>query len=234
LSRVHSVLRNNLLEHLQHNRQVASLRLAQQQMRVLGHNDKSSQVESVPTTYSFQRDNESVARQTASKQRRAAVTTERNEMKVTSLLISLKSPGHEIEITSWCQVSAVTDEHWHDQKHKAHKSCGRWGLKAPPPRKEREEGRAPVFGVVKAWASPPGSAPTPGWFARGEILRAFSAAFRPPFSVAVASLHLYLLIRYSWRYPTETSKVRSQHRLRREPKERLEFVAPRASSVCQQ
>jgi hypothetical protein len=42
---------------------------------------------------------------------------------------------------------------------------------------------------------------------------------------------VYLLIRYSWCYPTETSKVHSQHRLRREPKGRLEFVAPRASST---
>jgi len=115
-------LRNNLLEHLQHNRQVASLRLAQQQMHVLGHNHKSGQVESVPTTYSFQRDNECVACSLASQQRRAAITTERNEMNVTSLLVSPKSPWHEVEITSWRQVSAVTDEH---RKYKVHKSCGR-------------------------------------------------------------------------------------------------------------
>ena len=60
-------LRNNLLEHLQHDRQPASFRLAQQQMHVLGHNDKSNQIESVPTTYPFQRDNECVARQPASR-----------------------------------------------------------------------------------------------------------------------------------------------------------------------
>src|SRR5579864_1254622 len=118
-------LRHNLLEHLQRNRQVASLRLAQQQVHVLGHHDKSSQVESVPTTYSFQGDNECVARRPASEQRRAAVTTERDEMKVTSLLESLQSPWHEIDVTSWCQVSAVTDEH---RKYKVHKSCVRGGL----------------------------------------------------------------------------------------------------------
>src|SRR5579864_2352790 len=118
-------LRHNLLEHLQRNRQVASLRLAQQQVHVLGHHDKSSQVESVPTAYSFQGSDECVARRPASQQRHAAITTERNEMKVTSLLVSFQSPWHEVEITSWCQVTAVTHEH---RKYKVDKSCVRRGL----------------------------------------------------------------------------------------------------------
>jgi hypothetical protein len=71
---------------------------------MLGYNDKSNQVESVPTTYFFQRDNEGVARQPASQQRHAAITTERNEMHVTSLLVSLQSPWHGDKITCSCKL----------------------------------------------------------------------------------------------------------------------------------
>jgi hypothetical protein len=73
-------------------------------MHMIGHNDKSNQVESVPTAYSLQRDNERVARQPASKQRHTAITTERNEVNVTSLLVSFQSPGHENEFASWREI----------------------------------------------------------------------------------------------------------------------------------
>jgi hypothetical protein len=68
------------------------------------HNDKSNQIESVPTTYSFQRDNECVARPLASQQWHAAMTAERNEVNVTSLLVSRQSPRHGDESSCSCKV----------------------------------------------------------------------------------------------------------------------------------
>jgi hypothetical protein len=82
-------LRDHLLEHLQGYGQVASLRFAQEQVHVFGHDDKSCYIEPVPAAYSFQHDNECVSRLCAFQQWSAAMTTERNEMNVTRLLVSL-------------------------------------------------------------------------------------------------------------------------------------------------
>jgi hypothetical protein len=54
--------RNYLLEHLQSHGQALALRLAQQQMHVLGHDDKSGQVKAVPAARSFERSYNNVTR----------------------------------------------------------------------------------------------------------------------------------------------------------------------------
>src|SRR5580692_12888410 len=63
-------------------------------MHVIGHDHESSHVEPIPAANSFQHDNKCVARLRLGEQRAAAITTERNEMNISSLLVSLQSPGH--------------------------------------------------------------------------------------------------------------------------------------------
>ena len=87
----------DLLEHLQSRCQRASLRLADEKMHVLRHDNVSSDEESVPYAGALQSEFENTARGWSAEKRSPAVTTEGDEVEMTGLMVASESPGHRRE-----------------------------------------------------------------------------------------------------------------------------------------
>src|SRR5579864_7303128 len=88
------LLRHALLEHLQGGPESAPLRFADEKVNVLGHYDVPHDVETVPAPCLFQGADHCIPRTGSVKQRSPMVTTERDEVEITCLLVSFQTPGH--------------------------------------------------------------------------------------------------------------------------------------------
>jgi hypothetical protein len=89
-----------LLEHLNRQRQLAPLGLADQQVHVLGHDHVSAHVEPVPLPNPLQRPFEDPTRLRRSQQGSAMVATEGDEVQKARLLKPLQSPGHDCRMST--------------------------------------------------------------------------------------------------------------------------------------
>ena len=89
---------HRLLQRLQGTRQGAALRLTDQQMNMLRHDDISGDVEAVLAACLLQRELETSLGMWRSQEWLPAITTEGHEVQVSSLLIPLQSPRHERRI----------------------------------------------------------------------------------------------------------------------------------------
>ncbi len=85
---------DDLLQHLQRNRQRPAFRFADEKMHVFRHHDITDHTEPVPLAYSLQLSHKHIP-SVGREKRSTMVATEGNEVKLSSLLIPLQSPRHK-------------------------------------------------------------------------------------------------------------------------------------------
>ena len=90
--------RDDLLQHLQGQRKGPPLRFTNEETDILGHDHITDNIESIPSSHSFEGNDKLVASPFGSEQNMAMIAAERNEMQFASLLITLQSPGHEARL----------------------------------------------------------------------------------------------------------------------------------------
>ena len=83
-----------MFQHLQDDSEVAALRLAEQQVEVLGHDDVAGDVEAVPSANLFESEFEDVPGVRSGQQRGAVIATTGDEVEAVRLLESLECPGN--------------------------------------------------------------------------------------------------------------------------------------------
>ena len=91
-------VRGILFEHLDHNREILSLRLAYEQMDVFGHDYVSGDVEVVPFAGTFEDFEEGVSRLWSSQELVAALTTKGYEVETAGFLETLETPRHVVRV----------------------------------------------------------------------------------------------------------------------------------------
>ena len=88
------LLRNVLLKHLNHDREPATLRLADQQVDMLRHDHVTRHVNSIPLPHALQGLLEDAARFRRGQKWSALVAAEGDEMETARLLKTFESPRH--------------------------------------------------------------------------------------------------------------------------------------------
>ncbi len=96
--------RHVLLQHLQRDRKFRSLRLGQQQMNMLRHDDISGNVETVPFPRVFEGLLKDVSGVRRAQTWRTPIAAKRHEMQAAGFLVSLEAPGH-LRIVAACALS---------------------------------------------------------------------------------------------------------------------------------
>jgi hypothetical protein len=93
-----------LLQHLNGDGKLPALRFGEKKVHMFGHDNIPENAQTVPTSDAFESGFEQVARSGRLKKRLPAIATERDKMDVASLLIPIKTSGHEgrIEAVGAC------------------------------------------------------------------------------------------------------------------------------------
>ena len=91
--------RKTEFESLHHSRRILLLRLADEQMNVLGHNDISDDDEHIALSHLLQHFEKQVTAVRSAKQRLSAIATASDEMKITGAVVAMEVLPHRETIT---------------------------------------------------------------------------------------------------------------------------------------